>query len=142
MEKKDVLLLALSFARKPVTPVQLQKSLFLISEADLDDVSPPLYQFQPMGYGSYCEDIYCDVRELVKDGLIIHFLSNEGSWRETLISRDGAERAYSLKEQLPIKVVDYIEAVMRWVQDLSFSDLVKSIYAHYPEYRVNGVFQN
>ena len=46
-----------------------------------------------------------------------------------------------MEAELDGSAVTYIRAVVQWSQSLSFSNLLRAIYAHYPAYRVNSVFQ-
>ena len=36
--------------------------------------------------------------------------------------------------------VSYLEKVVDWVSSLSFPELVRAIYAKYPQYKANSVF--
>lgn len=80
MERKDFLLLAVAAGEEPLTPVQLQKSLFLISEANLAAVTTPLYEFEPYHYGPFCPSIYDDVISLKNEGLVIRVPARSGTW--------------------------------------------------------------
>lgn len=141
MERKDFLLLAVAAGKEPLTPVQLQKSLFLISEANLKGAPAPLYEFEPYHYGPFCHDIYDDVDSLKDEGLVIRVPARSGTWVETVASQAGLNRAAAMEAELDGRAVEHIRAVVQWSQSLSFSNLLRAIYAHYPAYRVNSVFQ-
>jgi uncharacterized protein YwgA len=73
MTPKDWTLLVIAAADpKPLQPVQLQKSLFLLGR----NLSPEqlqvkeFYDFQPYDYGPFCSDIYSNAEKLSDEGLI------------------------------------------------------------------------
>lgn len=142
MEKIDFLLLVVAAGDgTPLTPVQLQKSLFLISEAGLQETPQPLYEFEPYHYGPFDADIYSDADLLQENGMVDRIPSRGGSWTDTVITIQGLAKAQSLEKSLTPATTDYIRSVVAWVRTLSFSELLRSIYAEYPKYRENSVFQ-
>lgn len=142
MESKDFLLLVVASAKdKPLTPVQLQKSLFLIQHAKLPESPDPLYTFEPYHYGPFDIDIYRDADLLQEQGLVARVPSDSGTWIDTAITPNGSEEASLLMQRLSEASVKYIEAIVGWVQSQSFGDLVRAIYKGFPEYRENSVFQ-
>lgn len=142
MDKKDFLLLAVSAADgKPVTPVQLQKSLFLMGKAGLPEVPTPFYSFEAYHYGPFSVEIYEDTERLRQEGLVIRTPATDGQWKETTISTQGQLKAHTLAKELSAGTKEFIQAVVQWVQSLSFNDLVRTIYKVYPEFRQNSVFQ-
>jgi uncharacterized protein YwgA len=143
MEKKDFLLLVVAAGEgKSLTPVQLQKTLFLIERAKLPETPKPFYEFEPYHYGPFDKDIYSDAVFLDKEGFVAHLPSDTGTWLDTVITLDGSIKAASLKKGLSPSSAEFIAAVVRWAQPLSFSDLVGTIYKLFPEYRQNSVFQS
>ena len=142
MESKDFVLLVVAAGKdKALTPVQLQKSLFLISDADLPETPNPLYKFEPHHYGPFDADIYGDADLLQEGGLVLRVPSRHGSWIETVITPDGSSRASSLEKKLSEPTIEYIHNVVEWVQSQSFSGLLRTIYSMYPQYRENSVFR-
>ena len=142
MEREDFLLMVVSEAEgRPLTPVQLQKSLFLVSQK-LKETPDPFYSFEPYHYGPFDADVYADADSLEKEGLLISVSSTRGAWQETAITPNGLNKAQHLKKELSEPVVTYVHELVQWVQSLSFSDLVQAIYREYPEYRENSVFQS
>ena len=73
MTPKDWTLLAIAAAQsKPLQPVHLQESLFLLSEnftrsqLQVDQ----LYTFRAYDYGPFCSDVYVDAEALCGEGLV------------------------------------------------------------------------
>lgn len=140
MQKKSVMLAALSAANEAsFTPVQIQKLFFLLDKKIPQEISGPLFDFQPYDYGPFDKAVYRELDELEQMGLV-ETLSN-GRWREYRLTTEGQYRGQGEFQLLPKRAQDYIVAVVHFVRSLSFSELVRSIYAAYPEMAVNSVFQ-
>ena len=143
MNREDVLLMVVAAGQgTPLTPVQLQKSLFLIGERLTESLPKPLYEFEPYHYGPFNGDIYADADDLESQGYLVSVGSTSGTWLDRAITTEGAKRVEVVEQQLPRPIRDYIHTIVEWSQSMSFSQLVRSIYAEYPEYRQNSVFQN
>lgn len=141
MKRQDWLLLVVSVAgEKGLTPVQLQKALFLLGRNYARQVGSKFYKFAPYNYGPFCVDIYRDAELLQAKGLIE--IKHEGRrWPEYHASPAGHRYTVRLKKKLPKNLADYIQDLVGWTQSLAFPDLVRSIYQAYPEFRENSVFQ-
>jgi uncharacterized protein YwgA len=143
MERRDWTLLAIGFAGgEPVSPVQLQKSLFLLGRQFPDEVGPSFHQFIPYHYGPYAITIRDDVNALASDGLVSFCPQAGRSWSEYAATPKGLERAATVKHSVDRRPVSYLEAVMKWARSLSFERLVSAIYNVYPDQQVNSVFQS
>ena len=70
IEKKEWLLLAISFSEGYLSPAQLQKSLFLLKQKKKKSVGKGFYNFIPYNYGPFCKEIYSDAESLVSDGVV------------------------------------------------------------------------
>ncbi len=143
MTRKDWPLLVIAAAQgKPVSPVQLQKALFLIGQT-----LPPaqvqtqvFYDFAPYDYGPFDGTVYSDAQQLEREGLVaINFPPFRN--REYVATSTGLERAAALRANLAPNVTHYLDEVVQWVRSLSFSDLVRAIYAKYPAMKANSVFR-
>lgn len=142
MERQELVVLAVSAGGSRVlTPVQLQKSIFLISEANLPGIPDSLYNFEPYHYGPFDATIYKDADHLHEKGLVLRAPSREGAWTDTMITPDGLQRAIKLQGELDSSTTEKIREIVAHVQSLSFNELLKDIYDKHPEYQVNSVFQ-
>ena len=145
MKREDLLLLVVAAGEdKPLTPVQLQKSLFLLGQEWRTDwpLSPEnFYDFEPYHYGPFDAEIYDDADSLEGQGLVRSAQSDRGNWRDRVITISGAKRADELNETLPQAIAVWIQEVVRWVQAMSFAGLVRAIYDRYPDFRENSIFQ-
>lgn len=142
LQRRDWLLVALAGAKGGVlTPVQLQKSLFLLGRRLPQLQAEGFYIFLPHHYGPFCVDIYRDAEELEREHLVEIVKSEKGNWKEYKLTAQGKKRASTLRSRLPSPVVEYVDLVVQWTQSLGFAELVRKIYALFPEYRINSVFQ-
>ncbi len=144
MMRKDWTLLTIVAADEhPLQPVQLQKSLFLISRNLPHHLlgSDQFYSFSPYDYGPFCSDVYADAESLEAEGLIAIQRPPESRFRLYQATEAGARRALALEGKLSPSAVDYVKRVVAFTQSLSFNQLVSTIYKVYPEMRINSVFQ-
>ena len=144
MNRLDWLLLVLAAANgKALSPIQLQKTLFLLKQTlPVCLTEEHFYQFAPYDYGPFASPIYQDAESLEKEGLITIVPSNFGRWREYSITPSGLRRANVAESKLSDDVCAYVKSLVGWVQTLSFSQLVNYVYERYPSYKVNSVFQD
>jgi len=125
----------------PLTPVQLQKSLFVIRElVPSVQEAQDFYAFEPYNYGPFCADIYRDAEDLQSRGYIAITLSSAGGWREYSATAEGQSRARELQAELPKEDGAYIEEIVRWIRGLSFPQLLRAIYQNWPDYKANSIF--
>lgn len=142
MNSRDFLLLVVAASdAKPLTPVQLQKSMFLISEAKLAETPTSFYEFEPYHYGPFDSEVYVDADVLQGEGLVIRMPSTRGAWTDTIVTPEGLIAAKSIEQNLSSQTTDYVKTVVEWVLAQTFSGLLRAIYEKYPAYRENSVFQ-
>jgi len=142
MSRKDWLLLVIGAARgELLSPVQLQKSMFLLKEDQGDAVGQYFYEFVPYAYGPFCVDLYRDAEELEQEGLVSIHLNRSGRWREYRVTPEGRELAKNLRAQISDETASYIKKTVKMVRALSFHELVREIYERFPDYRKHSVFQ-
>lgn len=143
MTRKDWTLLVVAAAGgKAVSPVQLQKTLFLLSR----NLSPEdlgvdrLYDFEPYDYGPFDGAIYQDAERLEEEGYVA--IDQAGSrFRSYRATPEGLDRADRLRAKLNPKAVAYLDRIITWVASLSFNQLLEAVYKAYPEMAKNSVFR-
>ena len=141
MEKRDWLLLALHFAgARGLSPVQLQKSLFLLA-MEVPEVRQDFYEFVPHNYGPFSKQIYLDAEVLDDNGCAA--IEPHGSYSQYLITEAGREHLKAIEKRggFSERAYNYLSDAVGWTQRQGFSSLVRAIYKKYPAYRVNSVFQ-
>lgn len=144
MRREDWTLLVIAAAKKRgLSPVQLQKSLFLLGQRlDNSILGNDFYTFEPYNYGPFDVTVYQDAERLATDGLVVISRTPERRWALYQSTEDGSEAAERLRRNVPDFWLRYADRLVAWVQHLSFRDLVRAIYAEYPEYRANSVFRD
>lgn len=142
MLPKDWTLLVIAAAKgRAVQPVHLQKALFLLSEnlSQKDLGTSRFYDFQAYDYGPFDGSIYSDAGTLALEGMVEIDLAPY--YREYRVTEQGQKRAQELRSEISPYAVQYLEKVVRWVQSMSFNDLIEAIYRAYPKMAVNSVFR-
>ena len=139
-KRQDWLVLALSVAGGEMSPVQIQKTMFLLKMEAPARVGPDFYDFLPYNYGPFCASIYDDLEHLASEGLVAIHDSPPRRWRSYLTTPRGLERNQELRADIDPVIVDFLDRLVAWVTSKSFSDLLRAIYAKYPRYKENSVF--
>lgn len=144
MTPKDWTLLVIASAcGKEVSPVQLQKTLFLIGRnlTPAKRMTAKFYGFRAYDYGPFDKTIYEDAEKLRDEGFVLIY-PETGSLRSYIALPAGIQRADQLRSTLDAGVVAYLDNTVAWARSLSFNDLVRAIYRDYPETRANSVFRD
>ena len=139
---RNWLLLALASAEDGrMSPLQLQKAMFLMRmEAD-DLLGPQFYRFVPYNYGPFNSTIYSDIEALRHEGLVLN--ESEGRhWPTHMITPDGLKRVEQVRDSADTPLVDFLKQVVDWVKGQTFASLLTAIYDKYPDYARNSVFRN
>lgn len=126
-----------------LTPVQLQKSLFLISRNVAKANLPEgFYAFSAYDYGPFCAEIYSDADALESGGLVTIDRSPGRGYRTYSVTPNGVAEAKQLRADMKPEPWDYLQEAVTWTKQQSFQSLVKAIYKHYPEMQENSVFKD
>ena len=134
MSKAEWLLLALDAAgSQGLSPVQLQKSLFLLGKRATTALSE-FYEFVPYNYGPFSREIYQDAKSLEQQGLVSVTPGHNAGYREYRITPTGHMRADHLWKRVDPQAAAYLRSLVDWAQRTSFASLVSAIYSEYPEY--------
>ena len=142
LTRQDWLLLALS--KSPggaMSPVQIQKTMFLFGQGAGDSIGTVFYSFQPYDYGPFDAAIYADLRRMTSLGHVRGEWNPDQSWKTWTITAPGRYAALALENDADARLNDYLGRVVTWVRGKSFAELLRSVYAAYPEFAVNSVFR-
>lgn len=141
MLPKDWTLLAIAAAEgRALKPVQLQKTLFIVGRELRDVVGPGFYQFRAYDYGPFSHEVYRDAELLELEQLVA--IERPNRWNQYRATPDGIARAQDLSSGVPQHARDYLQQVVSWAMDLSFQQLVRAVYARYPEMKANSKFHD
>jgi len=142
VERKDVTLLAIESASDGgLSPIQLQKSLFIVGQSHLPGLPSSFYTFYPYNYGPFCEEVYQDTDALVEEGMVFSVPVTGQSWSKYTITPKGRVKAEEIRKETSRELSTYIKETVEWVNSLTFDELLRAIYAKYPAYSTNSVFQ-
>jgi hypothetical protein len=137
--RQDWLVMALAHrGGQPMTPVQIQKAMFLMSMEGKRFVDARFYKFRPYNYGPFDAGVYHDLDDLVQRGLAT--TSPGYGWKMHAATPAGMKEAARIRRTADGRGVTYLEKAVDWVCSLSFPALVRAIYAKYPEFKANSVF--
>ena len=139
--RQDWLLMGLAHrGGQPMTPVQIQKSMFLMEAEAKQLVGPKFYKFVPYNYGPFDADVYHDLDSLTTQGFVTSGSSPGRSWRMYAATPSGMAAAAKVKQAANLRAVRYLGEAVDWVCSQSFPALVRAIYAKYPKFKANSVF--
>lgn len=143
LTKKQQTLLAFLAASADVEldPIRIMKGLFLLAqEAKSSTLAyEDKYEFVPFNYGPCSFEVYRDLDYLRSKCLIKQTRQSAESWFRYSITEDGLRVFASL--DLNVHLNKYIRILNEFVRSLSFADLLKVVYAEYPDFAVKSVFQ-
>jgi hypothetical protein len=140
--KNDLVLVALALAAgEPLSPVQLQKAVFLLQEKlPKKGLYSEKFPFEPDNYGPFCGEVYDFARDYSAEDLVkiereigkrhVHYSATE----------KGRARCEPILKQLDRKDFQFASKLIRWIRAQSFSSLVQAIYKEYPRFKVNSIF--
>ena len=122
----------------PWTPVQIQKSLFLLDREVEEVGEAKLFHFKAYHYGPFDGAIYELLEQFEEKGWVNRFFTPPP--RRYSLTRAGQRHGRLILKKLDEDIRQYIEEVSDYVHELSFRDLVQAIYREYPEMKENSVF--
>ena len=142
LTRRDWLLLALSKAPGGVvSPVQIQKALFLFGQEVGGMIGTNFYSFVPYDYGPFDAAVYDDLRRMSTAGQVREDWDAGRIWKSYTITMAGRQVALALEKDADARLTEFLERIVVWVKGRSFSELLRSVYAAYPEFAVNSVFR-
>jgi uncharacterized protein len=142
---KDWLLvfIACEEGEEGLDPVRVQKGMFLLArEGGLP--ARQRYRFVPYNYGPMSRGVYRDVGFLADERLLAERPIPGYAWGRLVATEKGRARARELIEAEPEITSDRLAAVReirRTVAGSGFEELLRRIYARYPEYATRSVFR-
>jgi hypothetical protein len=139
--RQEWLLLALAHRNgQPMTPAQIQKTMFLVGTEAKHLVGQGFYKFVPYNYGPFDASVYHDLDVMAQHGLVAGNSFPGRNWKVYAVTAAGLGQATAAKRSVDPSALSYLERVVDWVCSMSFPELVRAIYAKYPEYKANSVF--
>ena len=143
LTRQQVLLAILAASNgRPYSPVQIQKAVFLVTENLPHLVGEgERFKFEPYDYGPFDQAVYADADQLEAAGLAEVIPQNGVRWSRYAASDRGVKNGEEYLKRMAPREREYIKTVATWVRSQPFESLVKSIYAQYPQMKVNSIFR-
>lgn len=122
-----------------VDPVRVMKVLFITQQ----ELSPEGldFRFGPYLYGPFTSEVYDSIASLEKEGLVDVSPVAGRRWGVYKASATGFARLRELWAR-PLPAHEYLRAVRQWALVQSFADLLRAVYAKYPAFATNTVFED
>lgn len=141
MNRSEILLagLAAGGENATYTPVQVQKLFFLLDREAAPALGGPFFNFVPYDYGPFDQGVYAGLDDLARRDLAS--IQNTGRYRVYGLSPGGQSEGRRILAAMQPATRDYVANVANWVRQLSFQQLVASIYNRYPDMKANSVFR-
>jgi uncharacterized protein YwgA len=138
-----MLLLALAAADDSgLSPIQIQKTMFLLDRSVAEYIQEPRYSFRPYNYGPFDAQVYDDSERLAADGLAEIRRHTQSRYATVMVSQEGKRRAEAIAQKEDPEFIEYIHELVQWVLKQTFRSLVQAIYEQHPEMRANSVFRD
>ena len=141
--KKWILLITSCVEEGGLTPVQLQKSLFILGQKipKVTSANGGYYNFIAYNYGPFCLDVYKDAESLALDGYLNIYRDSGQRFDQYSITKKGLILVESLKDGIDKDIYIYICQLIAWIKQLTFRQLIQAVYKIYPEFSTNSVFR-
>jgi hypothetical protein len=119
-------------------PIRIQKGMFLLSNRG---PARELYRFRPYDWGPFSADVYADLDRLTERGHLDRSVVPGRTWFKYRVTVRGDELARSIASSLGAETVGWLKAVREYLTTRTFAQLLREIYAEYPDYAMNSRFE-
>jgi len=136
LEKRDWLQLVI---RESMAPIQIQKAMFKFAmESGANETE--VYPFIPYNWGPCSMEIYDDLGQLREEGLI-EFVPSGRGWNIYHLTKEGEKTSEALRESSGRCLVEKLNSIREYVVSRDFETLLSDIYADYPEFAGESLFE-
>jgi len=119
------LLLAIAIAGDSgLSPVQIQRSLFLLGQKREEQVGPGFYEFEPHDSGPFSRDVYVDIDALVAAEHVVKEWVPASSSSAFRLSDAGRARVSEFRRKVKKEALAGLEDAVAWVKEQSYLDLI------------------
>jgi hypothetical protein len=119
------LLLAIAVSgRSGLSPLQLQRSLFLVAQKRGEQVGPGFYEFEANGSGPSSADLYGDLDALVSSDHLLKEWVPDSSCSAFHLSASGSARAEAFRRKAKRDALSGLEDAVAWVKEQSYLDRI------------------
>jgi uncharacterized protein len=142
MTKRDWLILLLAYkgdGGSALDPVRIQKGMFLLSKEGVIPAGEQ-YEFTPYHYGPYSFELRADADRLVRQDMADSLPVSGYTWGNYRLTDEGIAYAKEVIERIGPEAARKVYEIKRAVTGKNFADLLRDVYARYPEFAQNSVF--
>lgn len=132
LHRQKALLAILQQVGGQASTLQLMKWAFLLTQETPSQGGKTFYQFIPYRFGPYSFTLQRETDTLIRNGFMEK--TDRKTWALTDLGREK-------NIQLPKQISQDVVAVTQQYGKLSGSDLIDTVYSHYPWFTVNSDFQ-
>lgn len=123
--RRGWLLSAVSVAgQSGLSPVQLQRTLFLVCQKREELVGPDFYEFESNGSAPVSLALYADIDALVTAEYIVKEWVPESSCSTIRLSDTGRARAADFRRKMKKEALGGLEDAVAWVKEQSYQEMV------------------
>jgi uncharacterized protein len=140
LTREDILLLITNGAKGPfpLDPIRLMKGAFLVSQRGRSEWKE-LFHFEAYDYGPFDKAVYISRDALIAQGFLT--AASEGRYDSYSLSESGQERVKSLIAEIGEDDAEWFGSIGEFVTSKSFPQLLREIYAAFPDFAANSVAQ-
>lgn len=123
----------------PFDRIRIQKAMFLLTQRGSSGWRE-LYRYKPYNWGPYSSQLASDMDSMVREGLVeIEEVSSSRhpKYRTTAAGEARAAIAWSALQHAER---DFVRSVRSYVTGRSFTQLLREVYAEYPEFATASYF--
>lgn len=116
--------------------IRAMKGCFLVSELGRDSWNLG-FDFRPYAYGPFDVRVYQYRDELLREGFL-ELADAEAPYEQCVLTDAGESRARAFASHLG-EDAEWVEGIGKWVSSQTFSDLLREVYARFPDYAAESV---
>jgi uncharacterized protein YwgA len=120
--------------------LRLQKGIFIMQMGGPDEWKGA-YTFKPWDWGPFSRDLTTEVADLIAQGLVTVEQVRGRRYPRYRTTAEGDQRVAQALSQMDASQVSFVRKVRAYVTSRSFTQLLREVYARFPEYAVNSRFQ-
>lgn len=142
-KRQSRLLVFLGGGNQKLDPIRIMKGMFLFDmKAPKTWLSADTrYNFSPYNYGPFTPELYRDLEHLQDLGYVRAEQALNRSWKHYSLTENGIEASRQAENSVGRASARYLHTLYDFVANVSFRQLLESVYEDFPDYAVNSVFK-
>jgi uncharacterized protein YwgA len=123
----------------PFDRIRIQKAIFLLTQRG-SPVWRELYRYKPYNWGPYSSQLASDMDSMVSQGLVEVEEVSGSQYPRYGTTTAGEAHATMVWSTLQRTERDFVRSVRSYVTGRSFTQLLREVYAEYPEFATASYF--